>query len=490
MGTGTFSPGSPFGPPFPVTGGGGDAFAGAQFGFLVPQGDPEAMLQAATAAAELGGMFGGGFEQAAQSVSRAAGDAGADWSGAAHDEFDDYTHALVSALRTNADACTRAGNALTNLATDLQDAQRITKQAATECQHYQTEMTNQQTAASGHQTDADTLNQQATSAPHPAAAADLTRRAGDAQDLANAANRAAGEASDQLSHWETQGQNAAQTYAGQAQHATGEISAAAEQLVALPTAGGGSPSPIQVTRSDINFANKLFPSSTKISNADWRNDPGESFQRLADGPVTPAEVMAMEQVAKEHANEPKGSILDAAGGFVHAFTLGAVSFGNSGTKRYTGGEDAAMIPIDPDSLLIDGDRVAARDGTRIDLSDGWEGDFKKFTDGTAAVQDGRTTTPITLVQYYDADKPGSLKWWTTTEQANSMPTVHDVMDKLALEPEWGERNAVRVAVIPKDTDVTAMTGIAKTQETTPGGGFQIRLRDFDPKWIVTQRRIP
>ena len=230
---------------------------------------------------------------------------------------------------------------------------------------------------------------------HPAAAANLTRQAGDAQDLANAANRAAGEASDQLTHWETQGRNAAQTYAGQAQQAAGELSAAAGQLVPLPTVTGGTPSPIQITRGDINFANKLFPFSTKISDADWRNDPGQSFQRLADGPVTPAEVMALEQVAKAHANEPKGSILDAAGGFVHAATFGAVTFGNPGTKRFTGGEDAAMIPIDPDSLLIDGDRVAATDGTRIDLSKGFDESFDNFTGKTA-------TEDKVLVQYTDA----------------------------------------------------------------------------------------
>lgn len=98
--------------------------------------------------------------------------------------------------------------------------------------------------------------------------------------------------------------------------------------------------------------------------------------------------------AEAQAKAGKGSLIDGAGGFVHAFTLGAVSFGNPHTARYRGGEDAAMIPVDPDSLVVDSDRL----GSKL-LVEG--------TDSLTVVEDGRrywtTSTEFRGTRVYQRD---------------------------------------------------------------------------------------
>ncbi len=46
-------------------------------------------------------------------------------------------------------------------------------------------------------------------------------------------------------------------------------------------------------------------------------------------------------------------------------TFGAVSFGSSSTPRHRGGEAAGLIPIDPESLAIDGEKLAPNEHSTV-----------------------------------------------------------------------------------------------------------------------------
>jgi hypothetical protein len=102
-----------------------------------------------------------------------------------------------------------------------------------------------------------------------------------------------------------------------------------------------------------------------------------------------------------------------------------------------------------------------------------------------------------LVQFHSEKALGigrSAKYWTTIEQANSLKTLDEVAKKLALPSNWGERNVVSIARIPKGTEVTYCFGraesqISKTEGIFKGEGIQYLFKDFDPAWIVETRKI-
>jgi hypothetical protein len=79
-----------------------------------------------------------------------------------------------------------------------------------------------------------------------------------------------------------------------------------------------------------------------------------------------------------------------------------------------------------------------------------------------------------------------------------MPTMEDVRQHIALVyPDWGERNAFTLMKIPKGDHSTFVSGKAEfqksksTSEMFKGGGFQMRFRGIDPKWIVGEAvRLP
>lgn len=133
---------------------------------------------------------------------------------------------------------------------------------------------------------------------------------------------------------------------------------------------------------------------------------------------------------------------------------------------------------------------------RIDLSSDFEDHLKNFDPKSEiTVHSGPLDRDIELVQYFDPDRPGSPKWWTSTDEANELRTIDEVHERLALDPAWGERTGVRVIKIPKGTDVTFIHGKAKeittnTGDLLKGGGEQFRFLDFEEDWIVSTRRIP
>lgn len=473
--------------------GGGDPFGGATaFGFSIPQGDVGALESAAAKSA--GASLG--FGSRAEDVSSAVGTASAGWAGSAESEFAGYAGHLSSVLSSNSEVLGRASEALSRFARELEQAQQVTRQAATQCEQYQGELGTQQGLAQEHGGNAQTLYAQASLAAHPQMQGDLVKQAKAEEGLAHQAAQAAAQAQREFDFWQKRGRDAYTAYTEQAGAVRGQISGLTGELRPPQIiGGGGAPVPITVTPTDMNFARALMPAISALPASAWAEDPGGRLAALNDGQaLTPAQVLAVYDVAKEEQSNGQGSLIDAAGGFAHTASLGLVSFGNPNTARYRGGEDAAMIPIDPDSLVVDADRTAVTavsdTASRLDYSRGFDTDLENFAPGTASVHTGPLDGDLTLVQYYDGGGGGSYKWWTSTHDANDMPTVPDVMNQLALEPKWGERNAVAVARVPEGTDVTIIHGEAAPQETTPGGAIQYRFKDFDERWIVKKRPLP
>lgn len=99
---------------------------------------------------------------------------------------------------------------------------------------------------------------------------------------------------------------------------------------------------------------------------------------------------------------------------------------------------------------------------------------------------------LILVRYHDegAIIKKSWKWWTSTKVANQTDTLTKVKDRLALLDSFGAKTHVTVARIPKGTSIQLLQGRAKSQffngatpEFRAGGGYQIRLKEFDERWI-------
>jgi hypothetical protein len=147
---------------------------------------------------------------------------------------------------------------------------------------------------------------------------------------------------------------------------------------------------------------------------------------------------------------------------------------------------------------VDTQRIAERAAAegRTAYVDGLGDELDNFVPGTATLRSGPLDDELVLVQYYEEGGSGTMKWWTSTDEANALTTDAEVMDRLALIPDWGPRDAVRVARIPEGTDVTFLHGRAGPQAsrelgvTVPGGGEQFRFLDFDEGWIVASRRLP
>lgn len=85
---------------------------------------------------------------------------------------------------------------------------------------------------------------------------------------------------------------------------------------------------------------------------------------------------------------------------------------------------------------------------------------------------------------------------THIEVGNKMPTMENIHQHLALvKPDWGKRDALSVIKIPAGTDVSFISGKAIEQTSDSmktvfkGGGYQVRFKDFDPKWIIDTKKI-
>ena len=154
------------------------------------------------------------------------------------------------------------------------------------------------------------------------------------------------------------------------------------------------------------------------------------------------------------------------------------------------------------SLGSPDDFIKRSDGSvRLSYKRGFNEDLVNFNPGHI-LRNETLSEDLVLVQFHAATplvanngRKRSLKWWTTTKQANELRTVDDVRSKLALPKDWGDRNIVTVAVIPKGTKIKAHYGTAKEQTSNiygikyPGGGIQYRFEDFSTDWLKYSARV-
>jgi guanyl-specific ribonuclease Sa len=331
------------------------------FGFSIPQGSA-AELETAASSCRNGGQ---GLVLQGNGIAQGSKIAVGGWQGEAQAAFAERAGQASSVLLANADAFTNAGTTIDRLAGELWRAQKLTRQAAKDCQSYQQQLNAAQQAADQHAQDAQNLSAQAQLAAHPHAQAKLNHQATLACDQAQAAQGQANQARAQLESAQKQGRDADHAYQQQADEVKGQIQAAGAEIHTIPHLP--TPIPINITPADINLAKKMLHGAGNLANAAKAATNPALLKRLAGQNLTPAAVAAFLhdlQVAERDAPKPqRGSLIDAAGGFLNTFTFGALSFGNPNTARYRGGELAAMIPADPDALVVDrvdGGRDAAK----------------------------------------------------------------------------------------------------------------------------------
>ena len=364
--------------------GGGDTspFAGAiasSFGFEIPTGDPGAIDQAATQALlAAGGMSINGGE--VQSACSTAVDG---WQGSAEGAFAEYVGQINRALQANSEALGQAAQAMSQLGRELEHAQQVTRRAAADCATYHQQTTQLAKQAAGYGQTADTLQTQAATAFHPQAQAELNRQAGIARGQQETTARAAGAAQGEFEAAQRRGIAAAGAYEEQAAALTRRISDAADRIRPVPRVRGGAPVPVSITPADSALASSLLPVVMRSDPAGSSEAAAQDLRNLAGGPVTPGTVAAL---LKDSANakEQKGSVIDGLGGLVNSATGGLVSFGNSNTARYEGGEIAGVVVtlgIDPEADAANGTRLLA-DGADARVIDDVQGTRQYWTNTT------------------------------------------------------------------------------------------------------------
>ncbi len=107
-----------------------------------------------------------------------------------------------------------------------------------------------------------------------------------------------------------------------------------------------------------------------------------------------------------------------------------------------------------------------------------------------------------MINYHDKNKivgsgkgERTLAWATHLEVGNRLPSTKEILQHLALvEPDWGIRNSYSIIKIPAGEKVTfisvkAADKISDTGKKFVGGGYQVRFRDFNEKWIIETKDL-
>lgn len=72
----------------------------------------------------------------------------------------------------------------------------------------------------------------------------------------------------------------------------------------------------------------------------------------------------------------------------------------------------------------------------------------------------------------------------------SASSLSEALERIAVIPEFGDKNSFYIARILKGSKATFISGRAELQyseilqKVLHGGGFQVRFRDFDLNWII------
>lgn len=185
-----------------------------------------------------------------------------------------------------------------------------------------------------------------------------------------------------------------------------------------------------------------------------------------------------------------GGAAAAVRGAGGAATLSRTARGVAAAERAAGAARLVTGARDLSKLEVSAGRAG-----RLDYASHFADDLANFEGGKAWLHEGPLDRDLTLVQYPVGDGTrATAKWWTSTDEGNLAQTMDDVHRRLALLPEWGDRNAVRVARIPEGTEVEYLYGrtAAQVQDGVvyAGHGEQFRFRDFDEQWIRERRTLP
>jgi hypothetical protein len=144
----------------------------------------------------------------------------------------------------------------------------------------------------------------------------------------------------------------------------------------------------------------------------------------------------------------------------------------------------------------------APDG-RVNYNYNLASDLGNFIPGTERLFHGKLSEDLYLINYHDKNVnlginkgKRTMKWATHLEVGNKMPTAKDIHQHLALvNPDWGVRNSYSIIKISAGEQVTFVSGkaadqiSATTKKEFKGGGYQVRFRDFNEKWIIETKDL-
>lgn len=191
--------------------------SGDEFGFEVPDGDPDAIDQAATCFQALAASLR--LQRRLITLTATSTVEAGEWKGHAARRFADRAGHLGSVFESNATACEDATHALRALSRALSDAQRETTRALSACQTAFASQQNEQRIAYDAADQATTARRQAGTATHPSDVARYNAAADQADRQCSSAQTAAARAGDELTTAQRQGQHAVETYRHLAAHA-------------------------------------------------------------------------------------------------------------------------------------------------------------------------------------------------------------------------------------------------------------------------------
>ena len=207
--------------------------------------------------------------------------------------------------------------------------------------------------------------------------------------------------------------------------------------------------------------------------SDWTDQWRQLGEGLAYGVTHPVEfgkaIIGLDVLRERGFAYWLGNLAPTAAAAFFTGGAAAAARGASATAR------TARLVENADDLR----RLGAASGRpgRIDYSRGLADDLANFRDNRAFLHEGPLGEELRLVQYFDkSSERASLKWWTSTDEANSMRTIDEVRERLALLPEWGERDAVRTARVPRGTEVEFLHGEAAEQRVAHGAAVRRRRR--------------
>ncbi|HEV8686729.1 MAG TPA: hypothetical protein VGQ84_05595 [Gaiellaceae bacterium] len=239
-------------------------------------------------------------------------------------------------------------------------------------------------------------------------------------------------------------------------------------------------------------------------NSEWTRQWAQLGEGLAYGATHPLEfgkaLIGIDALQERGFAYWLGNLVPAAAATVLSGGAAAAVRGGSTTSRLARA-GAALERITPGARLVENaddlrrlETAAVRAG-RLDYTQGFADQLRNFAGGKAWLHEGPLDRDLVLVQYFDeSSSSATMKWWTSTGDANTMATIEEVRHRLALLPDWGERDAVRVARVPRGTEVEFLHGQAAEQTAHglryAGGAEQFRFRDFDERWVLETRTIP